>query len=56
MLSERNWNSHVASPSLKKTDNFCSKGEHQHDIAKFLKAKEPRKASKSNESTIKDII
>ena len=40
----------------KDTDNFCSKGEHQHDIAKFLKAKERRKASKSNESTIKDII
>lgn len=33
----------------------CSKGGQQHDIAKFLKANELRKASKPKESTIPDI-
>ena len=42
--------------SLEKgTDKCCSKGEQQHNIAKFLKANELRKASKSKESTTKDI-
>ena len=33
----------------------CSKGEQQHDTAKFLKVNELRKASKSKESTIPDV-
>ena len=42
--------------SLEKDANkCCSVGEQQHDITKFLKANELRKASKSKESTIKDI-
>ena len=39
----------------KDTDKCCSEGEQQHDIVKFMKANELRKASKSKESTIKDI-
>ena len=38
----------------KDADKCCSKGEEQHDIAKFLKVNELRKASKSKESIIKD--